>query len=178
MVQKYNVASFYLSLFCLGITSYSLYSYINNKWLISPPNYILLLISIITFIYGLKGYEKEKKWSIKLRSWLTITISFALSIILALALFFSLLLSGFGANERIKTIHSPDGNYTIDFYRWDVGVAGTFGIRGELNGPLWIKKRVYFQKRIDYVEINWINNYTVSINERILNLREGETFGF
>ncbi len=178
MKQNYRLMSFYLALFCFGLTSYSFYSYLYSNWLIAPPIYILLLLSIIAFIYGLKGLDKEAKWLLKIKSWITIILPFILTVILTLGLFFSLLLSAFGANERIETTHSPDGIYTIDIYRWDAGAAGTFGVKGELNGPLWTKKRIYYQKRVDNVEINWINNFTVTINGYILNLKEGETYGY
>jgi hypothetical protein len=35
--------------------------------------------------------------------------------------------SSLGANEYIETVHSPDGNYTINRYRFDTGAAGSFG---------------------------------------------------
>ncbi len=82
------------------------------------------------------------------------------------------------ANKHVKTIHSPNGDYTVDFYRWDQGATGTFGIRGELNGPLWFKKRIYIQKRMEDVSVDWQSNDIVSINNHILNLKEGETFGY
>ncbi len=86
--------------------------------------------------------------------------------------------SSIGSNSHLETISSPDGNYTIDFYRWDVGAAGTFGIRGELNGPLWCKKRIYYEIRTEKVDFEWVNNNTVSINNHILNLKEGDTYGY
>ena len=50
---------------------------------------------------------------------------------------FTLIFSFAGANEKIETISSTVNNYTFDFYRFDAGAAGSFGVRGELNGPLW-----------------------------------------
>jgi len=91
---------------------------------------------------------------------------------------FTLFSSLFGVNEHIKTVSSPDNGYTIDFYFWDAGAAGTFGIRGELNGPLWFKKRIYYEKRTGNVNVEWKSNNKVSINNHILKLNEGETFGY
>ncbi|WP_162232197.1 DUF5412 domain-containing protein [Alkalihalobacillus wakoensis] len=34
-------------------------------------------------------------------------------------------------DDHIKRVHSPESDYTIDFYRWDQGATGTFGARGE-----------------------------------------------
>lgn len=91
---------------------------------------------------------------------------------------FTLFFSLFGVNEHIKTVSSPDNGYTIDFYFWDAGAAGTFGIRGELNGPLWFKKRIYYEKRTENVNVEWKSNNKVSINNHTLKLNEGETFGY
>lgn len=83
-----------------------------------------------------------------------------------------------GANKHIKTVSSPEDNYTIDFYRFDAGAAGSFGVRGTLNGPLWSKKRIYYQQSVEQVEVEWENNSTISINNHLLNLKKGDTFGF
>ncbi|WP_342509382.1 DUF5412 family protein [Sporosarcina sp. FSL K6-2383] len=176
--KRYNFWSLYLILICLGVAFYSLYSNINNTWLISPPNYILFIISVLAFILGIKGLKDKRNWRTKTRSWLTITLSSLLSITLFLALSITLIFSQFGANELIKTVSSPDNSYTIDFYLWDAGAAGTFGIRGELNGPLWFKKRIYYEKRTENANVEWKSNNEVSINNRILKLNEGETFGY
>ncbi|WP_163527203.1 DUF5412 family protein [Halobacillus ihumii] len=178
MERKYNVGSFSLSLFCLGISLYSFYSHINNIWLIAPPNYIVLLLSIVAFTLGIKGFKDKTNWFSKLRSWVSVTLSLLLSISLFLACSLSILASSFGANEHIKTVHSPNDEYRIDFYHWDAGAAGTFGIRGELNGPLRFKKRIYFQKRTEDVEVEWKGNDTMSINNHILNLDKGDTYGY
>lgn len=151
--KRYNLWALYLIIICLGVACYSLYSNINNTWLISPPNYILFIISVLAFILGIKGLEDKRNWRTKTRSWLTITLSSLLSIALFLALSFTLFFSSFGANELIKTVSSPDNRYNIDFYLWDAGAAGTFGVKGELNGPLWFKKRIYYEKRIENVNV-------------------------
>ena len=176
--KRYNFWSLYLILICLGVVFYSLYSNINNTWLISPPNYILFIISVLAFVLGIKGLKDKRNWRTKARSWLTLTLSSLLSIALFLALLFTLFFSQFGSNELIKTVSSPDNSYTIDLYLWDAGAAGTFGVRGELNGPLWFKKRIYYEKRTENVNVEWESNNKVSINNHILKLNEGETFGY
>lgn len=148
----------------------------NNTWLIAPPNYILFMISFLSFFLGIKGLKDKRNWLTKTKSWLTITLSLLTSIVLFLAL--SLPLVSLGANEHIKTVSSPDNSYTIEFFRWDAGAAGTFGVRGELNGPLWFKKRIYYGKRIENVNVEWKSNNEVSINNHVLKLNEGETFGY
>jgi len=178
MEKRYNLWSFYLILVCLGLAAYSLYSNIRNTWLIAPPNYILLIISLLAFTLGIFGLEDKRNWRTKTRSWLTIILSSLTSIGLFLVLSFTLFFSSMGANEHIKTVNSPDNNYTIDFYRYDAGAAGSFGVRGELNGPLWFKKRIYYQDAVEQVEVEWKNNSTVSINNHILDLEEGDTYGY
>ncbi|WP_342507736.1 DUF5412 family protein [Sporosarcina sp. FSL K6-2383] len=176
--KRYNFWSLYLILICLRVAFYSLYSNINNTWLISPPNYILFIISVLAFILGIKGLKDKRNWRIKTRSWLTITLSSMLSIALFLALSFTFFFSSFGANEHIKRVSSPDNSLIIDFHRWDAGAAGTFVIRGELNGPLWFKKRIYYEKRTENINVEWKSNNKVSINNHVLKLNEGETFGY
>lgn len=178
MEKRNNLVSFYLILVCLGLAVYSLYSNLSHAWLIAPPNYILFVFSLLAFTLGIIGFKDKRNWRTKTRSWLTVILSLLLSIVLFLAVLLSLFASSFGANEHIKTVQSPDGNYTIDFYRYDAGAAASFGIRGELNGPLWFKKRIYYRDTEEQVEVEWKNNSTVSINNRTLNLKEGETYGY
>ena len=177
MGKRYNFWSFYLILVCLGLAAYSLYSNINNIWLVAPPIYILLLISLVAFILGIFGFTDKRNWRTKARSWFTVILSSLTSIGLYLVLWFTFIFS-FGPDEHIKTVSSPDNKYIIDFYRWDAGGAGTFGIRGELNGPLWFKKRIYYEKRTEIVEVEWKNNSEVSINNHILNLDVGDNYGY
>ena len=178
MERRYNFWSFYLILVCLGLAAYSLYSHFTHAWLIAPPNYMLLIMSLLAFYLGVFGFKDKRNWRTKTRSWITIILSSLLSIGLFLGVSLTLLLSLLGASEHVKTVHSPDDNYTIDFYRYDAGAAGSFGVRGELNGPLWFKKRIYYQDSIDQVEVDWKNNSTVSINKHILNLKEGDSYGY
>ncbi|WP_233880075.1 DUF5412 family protein [Virgibacillus halodenitrificans] len=178
MGKQYNFLSFYLILVCLGLAAYSLYSNMNNTWLIAPPNYILLIISLIAFILGVIGFKDKRNWWAKTRSWLTVILSSLTTIGLFLVVSFTLFFSSMGANEHIRTVSSTDDNYTIDFYRFDAGAAGSFGVRGELNGPLWFKKRIYLQHDVGQVEVEWENNDKVSINNHILKLGEGDTYGY
>ena len=150
----------------------------NNTWLISPPIYILLILAVLSLILGVKGLKDKRSWLTKTRSWLTISLALLLSISLFLVLSFTLLFSSIGANEHIKTVSSPDDRYTIDFYRWDAGAAGTFGVRGELNGPLWFKKRIYYEQRIENIDVDWESDYKVLINNHTLDLKNGDTYGY
>lgn len=177
METRYNLGSFYLILVCLGLSIYSFYSILSHTWKIAPPNYILFAFSLLALIFGIIGFKDKRSWRTKTRSWSTVILSLLLSIVLLLAILLSLSFSWFGPIEHIKTVQSPDGNYKIDFYSYDGGATGSSGIRGDLNGPLWFKKTIYYRDGEGQTEVEWKNNSTVSINNRILNLKEGETFG-
>lgn len=173
---KYNLLSYCLVILSILISSYSLYSNIRNTWLITPPNYIVLILCILAFVFSVKGLKNNTKWWHKIGNSLSILLSALLSIILASVIVITLFFSS--GQKIINTTHSPDNNTTINFYRWDAGAMGTFGIRGELKGPLWFKKKIYYEVRTEQVEIEWINNQEVSINKHILNLDKGETYGY
>lgn len=72
----------------------------------------------------------------------------------------------------MKSVQSPEGQYTIDFYRVDAGAMGTFGIMGELNGPLWFKKNIYSERHAEQAELEWEDEHIVVINGHRLDLRE------
>ncbi|MDQ0300399.1 hypothetical protein J2S78_002846 [Salibacterium salarium] len=125
-------------------------------------------MAVLITILGAIGF-KEKNKPARFRSWFTVILSSSLTILLFILLSFSTFFSV--EKEFIKEIHSPDKNYKIDFYQTDAGAAGSFGIIGELNGPLWFKKRIYFQDDTKTVEIEWENNHIIIINDDRLNLK-------
>ncbi|MCT2534719.1 DUF5412 domain-containing protein [Aquibacillus koreensis] len=183
MGKRFTLWSLYLTLFCIVSSAYSLFSMINNNWLISPLTVtIFLMMGVLSLCLAVVGVIKDDGtwWKIT-RSWLVLILSSLTSFGLLLALLFTTVFSSMGESTHIKTVSSPNNTYTIEFYKWDAGAAGaagTFGIRGELNGPLWSKKRIYYEKRTENVVVEWENDSEVSINNHILNLDEGETFGY
>jgi hypothetical protein len=70
-------------------------------------------------------------------------------------------------------VQSPDEKYTINFYITDAGGMGTFGVLGELRGPLWFKKKIYVEKRVKQVDVKWVDNHTALINNHRLDLTTG-----
>ncbi|SHN30042.1 DUF5412 family protein [Gracilibacillus kekensis] len=178
MRKHYNFWSFCLIISCLVLTGYSLYSNLNHRWIIAPPNYILLIISLLALILGVFGLTDKRTGWTKTRSWLTVILSSLTTIGLFLIVSFSLLFSSMGANEYIKTVSSDNNKYSIDFYRFNAGAAGSFGIRGELNGPLWFKKRIYLEHNAEEVEVEWENDHKVTINNHTLKLDEEDTYGY
>ncbi|ENH97986.1 membrane protein [Gracilibacillus halophilus YIM-C55.5] len=177
MRKQANLWSFYFILVCLGLASYKLYSNLNNTWLVAPPNYILLLLSVTTLILSITGLQDRQKMRDKLRGWLTILLSSLTCIGIMLVLSFTSMFS-IGTEEYIKTVNSPNNSHTIDFYHFDAGAAGSFGIRGERKGPLWFKKRMYYEENVEQVEVEWLGNDRIVINDHHLNLSEHDTYGY
>ncbi len=172
MYQKFNTYSFYLSLLSLLLFSYFIYICIGQTFIISTFSLLLLfLLTMIALVFGGLGFNYRGTVLSKIRSWLTLFFV----IILSLTWLFLLLTTYIGGKQLLKTVHSPNDYYTISFYSWDAGAAGTFGIVGEIDG-VWFNKRFYREKRIEQVEVYWINNSIISINGHELNLDNKEVF--
>lgn len=67
---------------------------------------------------------------------------------------------------------SPDGNYTIKAYLTNGGATTSFAIRGELvfNNRKNKVKNIYWNYREETANIEWIDNDTVVINGKTLNV--------
>ncbi|ENQ3077037.1 DUF5412 domain-containing protein [Bacillus sp. WLY-B-L8] len=67
---------------------------------------------------------------------------------------------------------SPDGNYTIKAYLTNGGATTSFAIRGELvfNNRKNKEKNIYWNYREETANIEWIDNDTVVINGKTLNV--------
>jgi len=112
-------------------------------------------------------------WLSALRSWFTTLVSLGLSFVLAIGvLFFA------DAKEEMFVSTSPDQHHKIHFYLTNGGATTSYGVVGELEGPLWFKKVIYNDYKIDRAVAKWRNNYTVNINEKMINLRKGQTYDF
>lgn len=168
MVKKMNRIALLLVLILYFITFYSLYANMHNQWLIAPPVYVLLVTSIFVLALALFGIQDRSNNFAKLRSWISVILSSVLIVLLLVVASFTAMFSG--AKVLLTTTHSPDQHYTLKFYKTDAGAMGTFGIVGELQGPLWFRKVVYSERKADQVQLEWSNNYTVVINEHQVNL--------
>ncbi|WP_240335316.1 DUF5412 family protein [Paraliobacillus sediminis] len=171
MEKKYNLGSFFLCLFLLALSLYSLYVSINQIWSIAPPVSVLWLMTVCTFILGIVGFKDKTSKRAKVRSWLTVLISFSLSAFLLLGIAVTTIM-----REPIETTQSPDSKYTIDFYTVNGGAASSISVLGVIDGPLWFKKNIYKHNNMHQVNIEWNSNYIVTINNLTLNLYKGEIF--
>ena len=178
MASTYNKAGFYLNIATISLALYALYTNIHNMWIVAPPNYILLILSSAAFVMAVKGLKDKRNWLIITRSWFTLITSAVTTTLLALLVLLTLMLYSINAHRFLESTESPNGSYTVDFYLFDAGAAGTFGIWGELNGPLWFKKKVYYEKRTMEAIYEWKDDSTITINGRTLNLKLGETYGY
>lgn len=168
MVKKMSWIALFSVLILYFISFYSLYANMNNQWLIAPPAYVLLVFSIFVLALAILGFQDRSNNFAKLRSWISVILSSVLVFLLLALTSFTAMFSG--SKVLLTTTHSPDQHYTLKFYKTDAGAMGTFGVVGELQGPLWFRKVVYSERKADQVHLQWSNNHTVVINEHQVNL--------
>ncbi|NUU77725.1 DUF5412 family protein [Paenibacillus xylanilyticus] len=172
MVKKMSWIALLFVLILYFISFYSLYSHMNNQWLIVPPTYVMLVCSILVLALAILGFKDQSDKFAKLRSWISTILSSVLIFLLIVVVSFTTMFSG--SKELLTITHSPDQHYTLKFYKTDAGAMGTFGVVGELQGPLWFKKVVYSERKVDQVDLEWSNNHTILINDHRVNLQQGE----
>ena len=75
----------------------------------------------------------------------------------------------------LMTSQSPDGKYNLEAYRTAPGATVDFSIKVYLT--IDDKKSIIYDAYHEYeVEIVWINNATVSINGKTLDISQGEKY--
>ena len=168
MARRYNVWSFYL---CLSVILL-LMNLIFSEWKVSPPSYILWVLAVVSFVFGILGFRDKTSRLSRVRSWFTVILTPLLSLFLFLGVMRFLFIS----EELLETTISPDDHYRIEFYLLNGGATTSFGVIGKLDGPLWFEKTIYNEYPMDHAHVKWVNDQTISINSKILNLKEGETY--
>lgn len=171
MGRKYNLWSFILCLLLLVFSLQSLYASYNQTWQVAPPALTLWLLTVIAFVTSIIGFKDKRSRTARWRSWLTVVITFPLSAIFLLGVVVNIF-----AREPIETAQSPDSKFIIDFYTLNGGAATSISVTGIVNGPLWFKKRIYYEDPMHKVDVEWKNNHIIIINNHTLNLDKGETF--
>jgi len=85
-------------------------------------------------------------------------------------------MNGLPKGEMILETESPNNNYTIRAYLVNEHATVDFCIRCELiyNYKTKMKKNIYWGYREDAVEIEWINDNSVIINGRNIELPNGK----
>ncbi|KAA8997138.1 hypothetical protein F4V43_17740 [Paenibacillus spiritus] len=173
-MRLWNGLSFAGVLVLYILTGYAVYTNLHGEWDILPPVYVILLVSVFALLSALAGFRDRSSRFSRMRSRISTVLSLISTLVLLAALLFTNMFSG--SKERITASQSPDRTYTLEFYRTDAGAMGSFGIVGELDGPLWFTKRVYTEKRAEQVQVKWENDHTVIINTHKLNLDVGEVW--
>lgn len=171
MDRKYNLWSFIVCLILLGLSFQVLYASYYRTWQLAPDALTLWLLSVIVFIIAIMGFKDRSSKQARWRSWLTLLIIVPLSIAFLLGVAVNTV-----AREHIETTQSPDNKTTIDFYTLNGGAATSISVTGIVNGPLWIKKRIYYEVPMHEVDVEWLNNHTIKINNHTLDLDKGETY--
>lgn len=171
MERKYNLWSFILCFILLALSFQALYASYNGTWQWAPDALTLWLLTIGAFVIGIMGFRDKSNKRAKWRSWLTMLITIPLSMVFLLGVAVNTF-----AREHIETTQSPDAKITIDFYTLNGGAATSISVTGIVNGPLWFKKRIYYEDPMHKVDTEWKNNHTVTINNHTLNLAKGETY--
>ncbi|WP_419960225.1 DUF5412 domain-containing protein [Psychrobacillus sp. BM2] len=74
--------------------------------------------------------------------------------------------------EFLTEESSPDGKYTLKAYVTNGGATTSYAIRGELvfNEKSGKTKNIYWNYREEDAEVSWLDNDTVIINNRTLNV--------
>lgn len=165
MVKKYNVWSFIVCLLLVALSFQALYASANETWQWAPDALTLWIFSIIVFIVGLIGFQDKSSKIAKWRSWLTILMIVPLSTVFLMGVAVNTM-----AREHIETTESPDKRTTIDFYTLNGGAATSISVTGVINGPLWFKKRIYYEVPMHEVDVEWLDNDTIKINRSTLKL--------
>jgi len=169
MVRRLSWLALIWVLILITISLYSLYSSMYEQWVITPPNYVILISSIIVLLLSILSFQDTSSRFARLRSWLSTILSILLVFALLAAVSFTSMFSG--SKELMTTSVSPDRTYTIHIYKVDAGAMGTYGILAEQQGPLWFKKRLYYERRQDQVNVEWENNHTIRINSQPIDLQ-------
>ena len=147
-------------------------------WTVSTSSLVALTMAFISVLYLLIKGAKSIHGFKKILASLIGVVSFLMTALLLCVLTLQLVVILLGGITPLTTSVSPDQRYKINFYYFDAGAMGTFGVRGELDGPFGFKKHMYYERHATEAQIEWLNDYTISINGNELNLKNGEYFGY
>ncbi|MDF2658395.1 MAG: hypothetical protein K0Q94_1186 [Paenibacillus sp.] len=75
--------------------------------------------------------------------------------------------------ELVEQINSANKSYTINMYQVNGGATTSYSIRGELVDHIkGSKKNIYWGYRENQTRVKWLDDYTVTINDRKLDVRK------
>ena len=107
---------------------------------VSTSSLVALIMAFIIVIYLLIKGAKSVRRLYKFLASLICAVSFLITALLLCIFLLQLVILLFGGATHLTTSISPDQRYRIHFYYFDAGAMGTFGVRGELDGPFDFKR--------------------------------------
>ena len=147
-------------------------------WTFSYTTLIAVALLLMLIIYSLHKEYKQLSCVKKVVAFFINSTSILITSLIILFFTLEIIVYSFGGTEHLLTSYSPNMVYALDFYAFDAGAMGSFGIRGELDGPFGFKKHLYYERHADEAVIHWLTDEIVIINGHELNLKNGETFGY
>lgn len=168
-MKRFNFWSFIGCIILLALSIQAIYATSQQTWQWAPNAFTLWVLSVIVCIGCIIGFGDKSRALAKWRSWVTMLLIIPLS----LAFLFGVATNIF-AKEHIDTTQSPNGETTIDFYTLNGGAATSISVVGYLNGPLWLKKQVFYEEPMHEVNVEWLDNETVIINQQTLHFEKGD----
>ena len=163
---------------CLTFIGVCFYLMSTTLWTFSYTTLIVVALLFVLIIYTLLQEYKQLSRLNKAVTFVVNTTSIVFTSIIILFFAIKIVVYSFGGTEHLLTSFSPNMGYTLDFYAFDAGAMGSFGVRGELDGPFGFKKQIYYEKHAEEANIQWLTDEIVVINGHELNLKNGETFGY
>ena len=103
-------------------------------------------------------------------------IIFILAIIFIFPYLLGHILLGGTSYELVIQSVSPNNKYTVNAYRVNSGATVDYSIEVYLMEDSKKIKKIYDCYHERNVDIYWINDYTICINNKILDLEKGEKF--
>ena len=76
------------------------------------------------------------------------------------------------SKDILESIPSPNNEYVLNTYLNNCGATTPFVVTGELCNKNNKCKEIYFSEHENKSEVYWIDNITVSINSKVLNIKK------
>lgn len=100
-----------------------------------------------------------------------LVLQFIIIMLLSSCYFFSM--NALPKGKFVEKYNSPNNHYTLNIYLDNGGATVDFAIRGELvDNQKHTKKNIYWAYHESSANVDWLNDYTVDINNIVLDVRK------
>jgi hypothetical protein len=127
---------------------------------------LLTLIVLLMLIVAVKKFEGKR--ALKIIAVFISSCLLLVSMLLSmLFLSFGFFLSDFGLTEEIRTVPSPNSNYSLVVVNVNQGALGgntLINVRRSYLGMVEWKRRIYIGRWGEQPNIEWVGNYEISVN--------------